>query len=1042
LKKVALGFGDFVFDPMRRQLRRHGVVLKVDSQLLDLLECFLDSPGVLLSKRELLNRVWEGRAVADSALSVAVAKLRRVLGHASGSREYIENRYGRGYRFLPAVTVVEAAPSSLPEAAAAAAVSIPLVGRVDSVRQLEAALTRAIDGVGGMCALLGEPGIGKTRLAEALVRSAEQRGVRSAWGRFLPAEGTPPLWPIAQVLRALNNEGIADEALQRIEHSTERESLPQVIGVAELAAGYLSNLMSSIHGVIDGITQALLRLSQRQPLLIVLDDLQWADAATLRLLRYLIGELSRWPVLLLVCARSSDYGFDKRCNPELLGLLSQPKCERIELQRLSEADVAEFTTAAFGGDGAALASAVFARSEGCPFYMIELLRPWLGLAPPLPEQLRLSGLALDLVRERLSALPEAARVVLSAAAVIGHDFDLGMLSRVTERSVGDLLEALDSSLANETIVASSHAPGAYAFDHELIREVLYAELPASERCRLHLRVGESLLRRREAGVQTTSAQLAQHFLSALPQGQVSVAIAHARNAAAAATRIAAHADARVLLQRALDSLRFWVEPDPETLTGLLLELAMVERFLGDAANVEHLRQGVALARKHRFGPLLTLAGQLLSPYPGLLTRSDACRVLEAAAEVLPESDFKRRAIVEAHLAWVPPNCMSARKVDAHMAEAQALARESNDPEALATVRDAQLFFGAGPSSLAAAEVLAEEIQHELAAHPETRRSQRVISVVSFRIVSAMQRGDKLGLSCALAERLAVLEQLNNVELYWHYERMLLVLRMNRGDFANVGVELEQLRQSAERRRLQSWPALWARDYGALLLWTGDISELAERVRPSLAIRPTESPMTLTRKLRSMVDFGFLEDARATLAQRPSEWLQDLPHDRDYLAVTCQLAFASAAVGSREHCEALYELLEPYSDFYCADISFHSDGSVRHFQGLLAVALGRSAEAVTHFERAYERNARFELRACALKSQFELATLLLDDPALRDVPRGQELLAQVRQGAEQLGLLALLRTIDHGVSARSGHNSPAATPNADAQSATTPNPKSD
>ena len=98
---------------------------------------------------------------------------------------------------------------------------------------------------------------------------------------------------------------------------------------------------------------------------------------------------------------------------------------------------------------------MFARSEGNPFFMIELLRPWLGLTRPEPEeQLRLSGIALDLVRERLSALPPASRMVLSAAAVIGHDFDLGLLSRVTERSARyDLLEALDSSMANETMIA-------------------------------------------------------------------------------------------------------------------------------------------------------------------------------------------------------------------------------------------------------------------------------------------------------------------------------------------------------------------------------------------------------------------------------------------------------------------------------------------------------------------------------------------------------------------------------------------------------------
>jgi DNA-binding winged helix-turn-helix (wHTH) protein len=1007
---VALGFGDFVFDPMRRQLRRHGSVLKVDPQLLDLLECFLDSPGVLLSKRDLLGRVWQGRAVADSALSVAVAKLRRVLGHAPGAREYIENRYGRGYRFLPTVSLVEAASSGLAEVSSPTT-STPLVGRVECTRQLEAALDRAIEGVGGLSALLGESGIGKTRMAEALVRSAERRGVRTAWGRFLPADGAPPLWPVAHVLRVLNVDGIADKALELIDSATDREPITEVVGVPALAPRDLRNATSSIHRVIDGVTQALLRLSQRQTLLIVLDDLQWADAASLRLLGYLTGDVSRWPVLIVVCARSTDHGLDNRANPELLRLLSQPKCERIDLQRLSEDDVAEYVGATFGGDDAALASAVFARSEGNPFFMVELLRPWLGLTRPEPEQLRLSGIALDLVRERLSALPPASRMVLSAAAVIGHDFDLGLLSRVTERSAGDLLEALDSSLANETVVASGHAPGAYAFDHELIREVLYAELPAGERCRLHLRVGESLLRRREDGVQTASAQLAQHFLSALPQGQVAVAIGHARNAAAVATRMAAHADARTLLRRALDALKFSVEPNPETLTALLLELAMVERILADGAYVEHMRQGVVLARQHRFGPLLTLAGQLLSPHPGTISRPDARRVLEAAAEVLPESDLKRRAIVAAHLAWAPPNCLSARKVNELMTQADQLARESKDPEALAAVRDAQLFFGAGPSNLAAAEVLAEEIQRELGAHPETRRSQRVISVVTFRIVSAMQRGDKLGLACAIEERFGVLEQLNNSELNWHYDRMLLVARMNAGDFANVANDLERLRQRGERRRLQSWHTLWMRDFGTLLYWTGDVHELAERVRPTLTLTAAESPMTLTRKLRSLVDLGLLDDARTALAQLPSESLSDLPQDRDYLAVTCQLALVSAAVGSREHCEVLYELLRPYPNFYCADVSFHSDGSIGHFQGLLAAALGRPREAVAHFEHAHARNARFELRACALNSQFELATLLLDSPEVRDVARGRALLEEVRAGASKLGLAPMLKAIE-------------------------------
>jgi DNA-binding winged helix-turn-helix (wHTH) protein len=1009
---VALVFGEFSYEPEQRELRCHGAILKVDPKQLDLLGCFLQAPGVLLHKRELLRDVWGGRATADSALSVAVAKLRKVLGHAPGKREVIENRYGRGYRFLLPVSVVTRPELAVaPESAPLSAAEGPLVGRVDSLRGLEAALSLAIAGHGSLCALLGEPGIGKTRLAEALERRAQQRGMRSAWGRFFAAEGAPPLWPLAQVLRELNRDGLADEALRLVtERSARRapDALQPGAG-SELTQEFLYDMAAPIHRTIDAITQTLIRLSQVQPILIVLDDLQWADAASLRLLSHLASELSRARLLVIATARSSAPGMDSGRNRELLRLLSQYKCERIELQRLRESDVAEYIAATFGVDGARLGHTVFARSAGNPFFMIELLRPFLGLPAPEPEQLRLSGLALDLVRQRLAALPEAARSVLSAAAVIGHDFDLGLLSAVTGRGPDELLEALDSSLANDTVIASSHVPGSYAFEHELIREALYGDLAASERCRLHLRVGAALQRRSLATAeQVTDAELALHFLSALPQGEVSVAIAHARAAAAAAKRLASYADAGALLRRAFDSLKFWAEPDPETVTGLLLELAMVERALADPAYVEHLKQGLLLAREHRFGPLLTTAGRLLSPSPGLLSRADAASVLEAAAEILPASDISRRAIVLAHLAWTPPNSLSARRVNALLGEAESLAERANDAEASNAVRDARLFFRAGPESHSQAEALADEIDRELKSRPETTRSARLVVTSTLRLILAMQRGDLAGLQRALQARASLLEAVNNRELDWHHERMLLALRMNRGDFTGVAADLEQLRQQAERLRLQAWPALWALDQSLLLCWTGDVSELAARMRPALALAANESPTTLSRKLRYMVEFGFLEDARSALAGLSSDALRDLPRDRDYLGVAFQLAMVSAAVGSREQSQVLYELLGSYADFYAVGISFHCDGSMSHCLGALARALGQRELARAHFASAAERNSAFELHALALQSRFELAKLLVAADSDDERARGRELLARVHAEAEQRGLWPLAR----------------------------------
>ncbi len=995
---MSVAFGEYVFDPGRRELRKHGVPLKVDPLQLDLLACFLAHPGRLLSKHELLEHVWEGRAVADNVLSVTVAKLRKALGHKSGEREYIENRYGRGYRFLPAVTQV-ADPQPNPQAPAAKpGPTTPLVGRAESLQRLEAALSRAVAGKGSICMLIGEPGIGKTRLAEALEPSARNLGASPVWGRCQAGDGMPPLWPFAQALRELRGSQLAERILQLMS-ARERDA-------AEAPSGLMQEFAfetNTLHRTVDDATQTLFQLSREQPLVLLLDDLQWADAMSLRLLSYLVDDIGRWPFLIVTTVRSTELAPESRRNHDLSRLLRHRNCERIEIARLRRSDIDEYVTAMFGNDVSEISSEVFARSEGNPFFMVELLRPWVGHAGPIaPEQLELSGLALDLVRQRVQALPEAARSVLSAASVIGHDFDLGLLSHVTERSHDELLEALDDSLANDTVIPSAEHAGAYAFDHELIREVLYADLPALERCRLHYRAGEGLVRRNAAGGEVTHAELAHHFLSALPQGDVAVAIDYARKAATAAHRVAATSDARAILRRALASLSFWVEPDPEVRTALLLELSMIERVLGDRASLEHVEQGIALAREHGFGALLALAGQCLTPAPGLLTHADAHSVLEAAAEVLPKSDETRRAIVLAHMAWTPPSCSSARQVNALLGEAEELAKRAGQQEAKVAVQSAKLFFLAGPETVTRAEAIADEMDREVRAGAASIYRTRAMSTATFRYIIAMQRGDRERMKRAIEERAGHLAKLQNIELQWHHERLLLVDRMNRGEMEGVALELAQLRERAQRFGLQAWRAVVAVDYGALLLRTGDAAPFAARIRSALTPAKTDLPSARSRKLRSMADFGFLDDLRAALAQISIESLYDLPHDRDYVDGLCNLAFASTAAGSREHTAALYELLLPYPQLYAVDISFHCNGSVAYFLGRLAHALGRDADARAHFELALERNTAFELAPAAAQTALELGSLLADS----DRARSKQLLGRAEAAAQKLGMKSL------------------------------------
>ena len=1002
---VALAFGDFVFDPQHRELTCAGTRLKVDAKLLQLLAFFLANPGRLISKRELLDQVWDGRAVADNILSVSVAKLRKVLGHKPGTQELIENSYGRGYRFVVPVRVQYApgTPSARHASTAPAGPGSPLVGRALPLQRLDAALQRVAAGVGSLCLLSGEPGIGKTRLACALEEHALAHGMAVAWGRCQLAEGTPPLGPFTQVLQQLQSTGVIDAS--NVLHATapndrERSDPGSMLSPG---GGYTAAAVGAGHGLIDACTQLLLAAAKKRPLLVIIDDLQRADAASLKLLGYLAAEIPRWPLLVLLTERTIAPSPEDRADRELARLGTHANCEHIQLERLQRSDVDAHLRNMFGAAASDLSRAVFERSEGNPFFMIELLRPWAGMAQPRPEQLQVSGAALELVRERLQNLPDVSRDVLSAAAVIGQSFDLGLLSHITERPAYELLEALDDSLANDTIVPSPDMPGAYAFDHALIRELLYDELPLHKRCVLHARAGEGLLRRRNAGGEVTRVELAHHFLSALPCGDVGVAVSHAREAAASATIMCAHADARALLRRALSSLRFTTAAEPEVRTALLLELAIVERALADPAYNEHLQQGVALAHSLRLGSMLALAGRFLSPGPGMLSRPDTYKLLEAAAEVLPPDADGQRAYVLAQLSWTPPNCWSARKVDALLKQAKQLAQRSGDAEAQATVRVAELYFASCPLERARRDALAQEVERELESHPARVNLWRSLYTRMCRYISASQCGDQVGVRRAIEDMSTLHQTLNITEFYWHHERLLLSQRMTRGEWSDVGAELARLRERAQSLDFQSWRAISASDYGFFLLNTGDPGALARAMRPHLAPVSHDSPNTRSIKLRSLAEHGFLDDARAGLSELSPEIVRDLPKDRDHLAVLADLSVVAVAVHSLPHCQLLYERLRPYADYYVMGVSLNCQGSVHHYLGNLARALGDAQSALTHLTHGVEQNRNAGLITWMIHNQFDLAKLLLAPGPVQDQARGQQLQAATAKHAQSLGM---------------------------------------
>ncbi|HMI89846.1 MAG TPA: AAA family ATPase, partial [Polyangiales bacterium] len=198
---LSLVFDDFELDAERLELRRGGKLVKVDQVVLRLLARLLRSPGQLVTKDELVEDVWEGRAVADTAITVSMARLRKALGDRRGEREVVVTVHGRGYRF--ARPVVTRSSAHEPRGSAPDQSEPPFVGRERVLQRLRHALDEARQGRGRLVVLLGEPGIGKTRAVEAFERELAGTDARVVWGFCREAGDTPPLWPWLRLRREL-----------------------------------------------------------------------------------------------------------------------------------------------------------------------------------------------------------------------------------------------------------------------------------------------------------------------------------------------------------------------------------------------------------------------------------------------------------------------------------------------------------------------------------------------------------------------------------------------------------------------------------------------------------------------------------------------------------------------------------------------------------------------------------------------------------------------------------------------------------------------
>ncbi|WP_018501000.1 AfsR/SARP family transcriptional regulator [Parafrankia discariae] len=834
----------------------------------------------------------------------------------------------------------------VPPAVAAARPPI-LLGRHDVVDQLARS-------TGVQLALVtGEPGSGKTAVAEELSRRLAADGWEVAWGRCPEVEGTPPLWPWAALLRALPGAGdvaglrplVADRAGPD-EHAGEGAGGDAGAGLAGDAATRRFRLRRAV--------AEFLRVRARDhPLLVVLDDAHRADDGTLDLLVHAAAELTGEAVYLVVTYRDDEVG------PSLSAALARLATRhpvRVELGPLPGDAVAELIRrlAERPLDGRTLATAV-ARSDGNPFYAREL-----GRLLASGESLAAVPVGVrDVVRHRAASLPGDALTVLRMAAVIGRDIDLDVLLEVAGLPEDGVLDAIDAAL----VAGLVHADGdSIRFQHVLVRDAFYEQVSPPRRARWHALVARALERLRPGDVTV----LARHYAAA-GAGFADRAAAYAARAAEEAERRSAHADAAALWGQAATATA-----DPrERILLLLAQCRALTVQGGSGAATRRRAEAIELARRTGDRNLLTraitawtvptswtqrrylewdsvLIGEIRELLgTGQVTEADRCRLLCAlVTELDGSSDPALRADGRAALE---------------------IAGRLDDPDLVGLAAAAGLrltYFGV---PLGERESLADLL---LATGRRSGRPGLTMLGHHAALQVAAARGELTGFRHhrAQVEAIAGTFQLGAGALT---------------GLAAQGLEHSLAGRFAEAERAYArlgaaMDAAGAHDSGVLALaCTACVREAAgglEALRPALEAAYEKIPSLPTDLIvRVLLDAGEPAEARR-------RWRPDEPHPADFLGVLWRVLRLGNALAFEEHdvARGLYRELLPYADQLAGAVSGSlTCGPVAMYLGDAAAAWRDPRLAAEHYAAAarlarragaahYAVRAEMSLRRCAAR----------------------------------------------------------------------------
>jgi DNA-binding winged helix-turn-helix (wHTH) protein/tetratricopeptide (TPR) repeat protein len=981
-------FGDCVLDADALELLQNAQRVDVRPRVLALLVHLIRHRDRVVSKEELLEGLWPGHFVAEGSLTQLVYEARRLLGETASGASALHTVRGRGYRFVGPVHV----PSPTGRAAA------PIfTGRQAEQEQLVEALEAALAGRGQLVMLHGDAGIGKTSLALRLSEVARARGAEVHLARCAEARDVPPFWPWTQILR----EFLRTRGVQGFREAA-GSALPQIARLLpDLgdSGGAPADGEGPRFRLFDGVSLMLSRSARAHPCVILLEDLQWMDAASLELLSFVARGLTEVPLLILATFRDAELTRSHPLTNALLELRRHPSFRSVALRPLGDAEIGDLITQLVGGQPPrAFLERACRLAEGNPFFATELVQHWIDndvldrsqedwtntgvlAALGLPRSVH------DLVKRRIAELSPECVEILEAAAVLGREFDPDLLGPVAAAAQQRIDAALDEAYLAGMLRPVVRGAGRQEFTHGLSREALYWDLPPQQRKTLHRRAGEALEARSGPAGEEHLAALSHHFFQAAGPGELERPIHYGARAASQACRALAFEDAVKQYRRVLDMVDLSRGFDRHLQAQLWIELADALVQLGklDRARTA-CRRAAELARDSDAPELLARAalglgaGRLrLASEPIELRQVDLLE--EALASLAPDASVLR-ARVTAQLAAALATGERAEEALALGEQALALAERSSEPVARAHARYAHLLTRLRPSLGPAPEGVADQI---VRAADEAGEAELGIDA---RLLDA-----RILLECGqLAEVDAAAEDLERRATGLHATRAGRWPGLLRAGTALARGQIE--RATTCIARVQQAALEEDDEHGALhaLLLTAVLqSEHGAPPEREAALRELLARADMLEHGHPLAWSGWLDDTgdpRSALRALNLELVRETD-DLWSVARCVALARATVRLRARDAAVVLHERLAAHAGrFAVGGLSFAVVGGVDLTLGQLSSLLGRGERAIEHLDAAIAGARACGLAPFEVRARLAQARVLLEMDA--DLPKVVEL----------------------------------------------------